>query len=133
MWTIYYINSVLNRKYEVKLQSLPRVTMFIKGFEKDTKHKAAILDEVALKRYLTKEMASAFWEVRQVIAITAFFRGLHLRDCLDLKLEQMIRSKEGYAITHTRAKQRTEKIPAKFLVPEEGGYTKRLAIYLNKV
>ncbi len=65
MWTIYsYINSVLKRKYGVKLQSLPRVTMFTKGFEEDTKHKAAIFDEVVLKRFLTMEMDLAFWEVR---------------------------------------------------------------------
>jgi integrase len=78
-------------------------------------------------------MDSTFWEVRQAIAITAFFGGLRLTECLDLKLEQMIRSKKGYTIIHTRAKQRTDKMSTKFLVPEERGYTKRLTIYLNKV
>jgi hypothetical protein len=46
LWTIYsYINSVLKHKYGVKLQSLPRVIMFIKDFDGDNKHKAAIFDQ----------------------------------------------------------------------------------------
>jgi hypothetical protein len=88
---------------------------------------------VVLKRFLNKEMNLAFWEVRQAIATTNIYEGLRLTECLDLKLKQMIRSKEGYTITHIRAKQRTDKMLTKFLVPEEGGYAKRLAIYLNKV
>ena len=37
MWTIYsYLNSILKRKYGVKLEDLPRVTKFIKGFTEDT-------------------------------------------------------------------------------------------------
>ena len=44
VWTFYsYLNSILKRKYGFKLQELPRVTMLIKGFEEDTKKKAAIL------------------------------------------------------------------------------------------
>lgn len=46
IWTHYsYINSIMKRKYGWKLQSLPRITMVIKGFEEDIKHKAAILEE----------------------------------------------------------------------------------------
>jgi hypothetical protein len=61
--------------------------MFIKGFEEDTKHKAAIFDNAILHQFLTKEMDTAYWEVRQSIAITAFFGGLRLAECMDLKLE----------------------------------------------
>ncbi len=88
---------------------------------------------MVLKRFLTKEMDLALWEVRQAIATTTIYEGLRLTECLDLKLKQIIRSKEGYTITHIRAKQRTEKMLTKLLVPEEGGYAKCLAIYLNKV
>ena len=46
IWTHYsYINSVMKRKYGWKLQTLPRITMTIKGFKEDTKHKAAIFEE----------------------------------------------------------------------------------------
>ena len=46
IWTYYsYINSVMKRKYGWQLQSLPRITMVIKGYEEDTKHKAAIFEE----------------------------------------------------------------------------------------
>jgi hypothetical protein len=42
IWTLYsYINSILKQKYGFKLQELPRVTLFIKGLEVDTKKKVA--------------------------------------------------------------------------------------------
>jgi hypothetical protein len=51
-------------------------------------------------------MDTTYCEVRQAIAITSYFGGLRPTECLDLKLEQIIRSEEGYTITHTLAKQR---------------------------
>ena len=46
IWTNYsYINSILKHKYGFKLQSYPRVTMLIKGFDTDVKKKAAIFEE----------------------------------------------------------------------------------------
>jgi len=42
-------------------------------------------------------------------------------------------SPRGNTITHMRAKQRSDKTFSKFVVPEEGGYAKRLSIYLTKV
>jgi hypothetical protein len=38
--------------------------------------------------------------------IVAFFGVLHLLECMDLVLEKIQRGKEGYIITHNRAKQR---------------------------
>ena len=50
IWTYYsYINSVMKMKYGLQLQSLPRITMVIKGYEEDTKHKASILEEEVSK------------------------------------------------------------------------------------
>jgi hypothetical protein len=56
IWTHYsYINSIMKRKYNWKLQSLPRITMVIKGFDQDIKHKAAIFEEeVSALLYLFK-------------------------------------------------------------------------------
>ena len=134
MWTYYsYINSVLNRKYGVKLQTLPRLTMFIQSFDDDTQHKAAIFDKVVLKKFLSEKMENSFWEVRQAIAIMAYFGGLSLVECMNLKLEQIMRSPEGYTITHTRDKRMRGEISTKFLVPDEGGYANQLSIYINKV
>jgi integrase len=134
MWTIYsYINSVIKRKYGIKLQSLPRVTMLIKGFEEDIKKKAAIFDEALLKKFMAETMENTYWEVRQAIAITAYFGGLRLLECMDLKLEQITRGPDGYTITHTRAKQRSDKMATKYLVPQTGGYATQLANYINKV
>jgi hypothetical protein len=102
------------------------------GFDEDNKHKAAIFDVMVLKRSLPEEMNSAYREVRQAIPITAYSGGLWMTECLDLKLEQIIRSREGYTINHTRARQRTDKMSTKYLLPEEVGYAKQLAIYLIK-
>jgi integrase len=134
MWVHYsYINSVLKRKYSCKLLDMPRVTLYIKGFMVDTKKKASIIDEVALKNFMAAEMVNAFWEVRQAIVLMAFFGGLRKGECSALKLEQIIRSPVGYTITHKRSKQRDDKLFTKFVVPQEGGYADRLSIYLKKV
>jgi hypothetical protein len=104
----------------------------IKSFDEDTEWKAANFEEKALQSFLIKK-DTTYWEVRQAITITAYFGGLQPTECLDLKLEQIIRSEECYTITHTRAKQRMDKTSTKFLVPEAGGYTSQLADYLKKV
>ena len=45
LWTYYsYLNSMFKRKYGWKMQELPRITMYLKGIEVDTKNKAAIFD-----------------------------------------------------------------------------------------
>lgn len=46
IWTNYsYINSIFKRKYGTQLQSMPRITMVIKGFGEDMKQKAGIFEE----------------------------------------------------------------------------------------
>ncbi len=64
------------------------------------------------------------------MTILAYFGGLRLHECMELKLAQIIRHADGYTITHSRAKQRIDK---KFVVPLEGGYADRLSIYLTKI
>jgi hypothetical protein len=39
--------------------------MFIKGFDEDTKRKAAIFEEKALQSFLLKKMDMTYWEVLQ--------------------------------------------------------------------
>jgi len=106
--------------------------MFIKCFDEDTERKATNFEEKALQSFLIKK-DTTYWEVRQAITVTAYFGGLRPTECLDLKLEQIIRSEEGYTITRTWAKQRTDKTSTKFLVPEVEGYASQLAVYLKKV
>jgi hypothetical protein len=134
MWTFYsYVNSILKRKYGYKLQELPWVTLFIKGLEVDMKKKAPIWDTGQLKKFLVSEMPTPYWEVRQSIVMMAFFGGLRLQETCDLELEKIIRGPEGYTITHMRCKQRDDKTSTKFVVPQEGGYADRLAVYIKKV
>jgi hypothetical protein len=69
LWTACsYINCILKRKYGSKLQSLPRVTMFIKSFDEDTERKAANFEEKALQSFLIKK-DTTYWEVRQAITV----------------------------------------------------------------
>ena len=127
------INSMMKRKYNVKLQELPRLTMLIKGFDTDIKDKALIFDETQMKAFMLGNMESSYWLVRQAISIVAFFGGLRLQECQDLLLEKMVRNNDGYKITHCRVKQRSDKRESVFLVPAHGGFADRLGDYLGKV
>jgi hypothetical protein len=106
LWTWYScINSMMKRKYNVKLQNLPRLTMLLKGYDTDVKKKAHIFDEDEIKTFMLADMESAYWLVRQAITIVAFFGGLRLQECQDLKLEKIVRTQDGFRIVHTRVKQ----------------------------
>ena len=129
LWTCYSMLNSVKRKYDSKIQDFPRVTRLIKGFPEDLKQKAFILDEEDLKKIWLLKMDTAYWEVRKVIAITAVLGGLQMIECMNLELEKINRGPEGYTIMHSRAKQRSDK----FLVPQEGGFTDILAIFLEKV
>ena len=74
---------------------------------------------------------TAFWKVRQAVALTAYFGGLRMIECMNLALEQIVRGPDGFTITHTRAKQRSDKVTTKFMVV--GVYAHVLAMYLDKV
>ena len=134
MWTFYScLNSVMKRKYNVKLQELPRLTMVIKGFDTDVKRKAPIFNESQLKAFMLGKMESSYWLVRQAIVIVAFFGGLRLQECQDLVLEKFVRSSDGFKVTHSRCKQRSDQRDSAFFVPEIGGFAARLGVYLAKV
>jgi len=134
MWTYYScVNSILKRKYNVKLQEIPRITMLLKSFDTDVKEKATIFEEAKLKMFMVAKMETSYWLVRQAITIVAFFGGLRHQECLDLVVEKMVRDKDGYKIRHYRVKQRTGATESVFLVPEEGGFAACLANYLGKI
>jgi len=110
MWTLYScLNSVLKRKYNYKLQDHPRLTMLIKGFDTNVKDKAPIFEESPLKEFMLSQMESSYWLVRQAVVIVAFFGGLRLKECEDLALEKIVRNHDGYRVTHSRCKQRSDK------------------------
>ncbi len=45
----------------------------------------------------------------------------------------MIRTSDGYKITHSRAKQLSDQRESVFLVPAHGGFADQLGMYLGKV
>ena len=64
MWILYsYINSVMQRKYNSKLQDFPRLKLLLKSFDKDVKKKAAIFKEVKLKGFMQARNLNAYWLV----------------------------------------------------------------------
>jgi hypothetical protein len=124
------LNSIFKRKYNARLQELPRLNLLIKGFDQDVKQKAAIFDDVLLKEFMVSRKDNVFWLMRQAICIVAFFGVLRLQECMDL----MLRGKEGYIITHSRVKQRrSDKLESRFVMPGTGGYAAQLALYLFQV
>jgi hypothetical protein len=131
LWTWYScMNSMIQRK-NMKLQNLPRLTMVIKGFDMDVKEKALIFDEAEIKTFMLANMESAFWFLRQAITIVAFFGGLPLQECQDLKLEKIIRTQDGLKIVHCCIQQRSDQLKTPFIVPTEGRFADRLAVYLH--
>ena len=60
MWTMYsFINSVMQRKYSVKLQEYPRLKIQLKSYDKDVKHKAEIFEEGKLKDFMVARSQNA--------------------------------------------------------------------------
>jgi hypothetical protein len=134
LWTVYScLNSIFKRKYNAKLQELPRLTLLVKGFNQDVKQKAAIFDDALLKEFMVSRRNNAYWLARQAICIVAFFVSLRLKECMNLELEKIQRGKEGYIITHNRVKQRSDKLESRLVVPETVGYAAQLGLYLFKV
>jgi hypothetical protein len=78
-------------------------------------------------------MECSYWLVRQAVSIVAFFDRLRLQECQDLVLEKMIRTSDGYKITHSHVKQRSDQRECIFLVPAHDGFADRLGMYLGKV
>ena len=86
-----------------------------------------------MRKFWGMQIDTAYWEVRRAIIIVAYFEGLRMAECMQLELEKFTRTAEGYQIVHSRAKQRTDKMSTKFLVPDKGGFANMLDVYLKKV
>ena len=107
LWTTYsYLNSVMQRKYSVRLQQIPRLTLLIKSYDTDVKQKAKIFDDDKMKQFMVEKDHSTYWLVRQVIAMIAFFGGLRIEELMRLQLETIQKTDLGYSIIHHRVKQR---------------------------
>jgi hypothetical protein len=135
LWTLHsYFNCILKKKYKnsVGLKYLPRLTLLIKSFTQDVKQEAAIFDNNLIKAFMLGRMENAYWLVRQAVCIVAFFGRLRVQECMDLVLEKIHKTQEGYFITHSRVKQRS-RLESRFLVPDAGGFAAQLGLYLFKV
>ena len=58
-----------------------------------------------------------YWMVRKAGVLLAFFGGLRKTEAEALKLEDIISSSDGVHVTHSRAKQRSDQLCSKFLIP----------------
>jgi hypothetical protein len=91
---------------------------------------AAIFEE----KFIAKKMDNTFWEVREAIAITTYFSGLCLIECMmDLKLKQLTRGPDGYTITHTWPRNAVLRWPLSTWYHRQGGFATQLVKYINRV
>ena len=119
MWTSYSkLNSMVKAKYGISLKATPRLIGLLKSYDIDIKKKARIFSSDNIKQFvLQDEDCSPFWLVRKVVVILAFYGGLRQTELLGLELEMMESQPIGVYITHSRAKQRSDKRNSRFLVP----------------
>jgi hypothetical protein len=54
------VDCIFKRKYNARLQDLPRLTLLAKGFNDDVKQKAAIFDDAVLKEFMLSRRNSAY-------------------------------------------------------------------------
>ena len=137
LWTIYsMLNTVIKAKYGVSLKSIPRISALLKSFDTDTKKKASVFTMEELKQFCSDpNLEGPYWEARKAIAIVAYFGGLRLTEIMSLELERFTITPSGILVSHSRAKQRSDKRESKFCVPasEDFNWASLLAGYLNKI
>ena len=67
---------------------------------------------------------TSYQRVCKAEVLLAFFGGLRKTEAEALKLEDIISSSDGVHVTHSRAKQRSDQLCSKFLVPRWRDYIK---------
>lgn len=114
--------------------------MLLKSYEKGYTRKTAKpfnLEEV--RKFLSMDFKKEpFWLVRQAIMAVGFSGGLRCIEVKSLKIEDVKKTEEGYAVDFIGAKQRGEVKTSSFIVPfdpnnNEGGFGERLQDYLEEL
>jgi hypothetical protein len=123
----------MKRKYNVKLQELPRPHHADQGVRHRHQEHGPHLRGNTAQGFHAGEHGVLLLAARQAVSIVVFCGGLRLQECQALVLEKMIRMSDGYKITHSRVKQCSDQPESVFLVPAHGGFADRLGMYLGKV
>ena len=78
LWSTYsMLNTVVKNKYGFNLKNYVRVTIQLKTFDTDVKHKARVFTKEQLDRFFADSSATTpYWLIRKTVAIVAFFGGL---------------------------------------------------------
>ena len=102
----------------VLLKKYACVTTLLKSLDTDIKKKASVFTKEELDKFIgAKELGISYWIVGKAIVLCAFFGGLWHAELMNLKLERVVSTKNGVSVNHNRAKQRSDKLEAKFLTP----------------
>ena len=119
LWTIYsMINSVSKGKYSFNLKLYCRVTILLKSFDVDIKRKANVFSTNNIQQFLLDaDSTTPYWIVRKTIVCLAYYGGLRHTEMMDIQIELCESTSEGIYVTHSRAKQRSDKRSSRFLVP----------------
>jgi len=115
------VDGVFDVEFCVQGKIFPRITALLKSY-KDCKKKAAVFEDGDLEKFVgAKDLSTPYWLVRKVVMILAFFGGLRHTEAMDLELQKERCAENGTYITHSRAKQRSDKRSSSFHVPKQQG------------
>ena len=97
-----------------KALKVPLITSILKAYNSDTKSRAAFYGADNLTS------TSHFWLVRQCIIISSYFGSLKFVEAASLQLETVNIKKHDVYITHSRAKQRSDKMVTRWVMQRDG-------------
>ena len=108
LWTIFsMLNSVCKGKYEIPLQTYPRLRCIIKSYDVDIKKKAYTFTNEEIAEFVQNEsLSGAYWLVRKAIVILTYFGGLRHAEVMSLTLENICCDPEGLNIFHQRGNKK---------------------------
>ena len=66
---------------------------------------------------MDSDSSTPYWIVRKTTVCLAYYGGLKHTEMMDIWIELCESTSEGIYVTHSRAKQRSDKLSSRFLVP----------------
>ena len=115
-----HLNTVCKSKYNQNLNEFPKLKEYFNLNCKDCKDQTPI--EIFTKEDIDNficdlTLSTPYWLVRKVIAIFAFFGELNVSETQDLRMENIIKSEDGYTVY--KPNKIEGKPGSQYLVPNE--------------
>ena len=80
LWVLYsYLNSILQRRYNSKLQDYPQVSILLKSYPNKEPKQSNIFSINEIKEFLSHDMSTErYWLLRQAVVVLAYFGGMRM-------------------------------------------------------